>query len=353
MLFTDAQGAFDLFFPSRQDALVIAVPVGQHQIEIVFRDQRFNAGQVFLDRRHGARFRARRRHVFSAGDRQRQERLFVHPAGRTESGQLAEAVAAGHIGPQTETVQNPGHAQADRADGGLGDIGTAQFFLRLFFPVFGITGRENMVGQSFCRSVMEIVEQLIGRFKDIMRFRKYRDQVSGHIGILAPLTGKYKRDFADRSFGMVRYAVKNIIPGNNRLVGAIDCICGTQQDLRHVILQKVDNHQGAMFIPVIKTLAHFSRDPAERRGQAACAGGGAGNIFRKIGQFLDDIRLGGAGDGYDLHGVVPGRDHFIGPVFFKYHMIITAAETERTHGRPAGMFPVGKPGPQGSADIKW
>ncbi len=208
VLLTDIGSPVDLRLPAGKHPLFVAVAVGQHQIEVIVRDQLFNFVQLSFYGQHGPFFLTGRGHVFSPGRGQGQKGGLINPAGAAQGGQLAEAVPAHNIRGQAEPFEDIGHPQADRADRRLGDIRTAQGCFFLLFIGLVIAGREHIIGKRPAAGFPETGKMPVGRRKNVVGFRKGHGQRIRHIDILASLPRKQKGGFPGPGFpGAVKKTV--------------------------------------------------------------------------------------------------------------------------------------------------
>ena len=184
---TDPPGAFKGLIGSGEHTLVGAVDVGQHQIRY-FPGQGLQVRDGGLHGQHPSRVAVFSgiRHQAATRDTQAPEGFPIDPTRGTQGRQLPVTVSAGCIRPYLEIVQNRKHAKADGADGKLRHLGPAKVLglpAQLVFREARL--RIKVVPQGCGR-----VKMVSGTFNGLHEIGKTAGQVSTHMGILAPLSGK-------------------------------------------------------------------------------------------------------------------------------------------------------------------
>ena len=116
----------DLRRGAGEDTLLRRVAIGQYQIQTFFVQQLFNLGEGGGDRQHRAAVAVAGRHQFAAQARQGVQGRPVEAAGGAQGGQFAVAVAGTGVGANAEGGKNIESAEADGAEGRLGDFGRLQ-----------------------------------------------------------------------------------------------------------------------------------------------------------------------------------------------------------------------------------
>ena len=168
-----------------QDPLLRTVAVGKHHRQRLFREQALYLRQGGAHGQHGAG--RGRGHGGAAGGGELVEVRFLDPAGRTERGQFAEAVARGRVGDDPEAGEGLQHGQADGAERRLGRVGRPQ--LRLGVDRGGAGAGVEVVAER--RGALPV---RLGLFQRRERLGEHAGQLTPHADVLAALAGEQERE---------------------------------------------------------------------------------------------------------------------------------------------------------------
>jgi len=95
------------------------------------------------------------------------------------------------------------HGQADRTDGGLGEVGSVQYLL----PVLCAGRSRRNIGIEGFRDTDVAGADTVNRFQCTQAFGKRADEVAAHSGVLASLSREHEGQFARLAAFCVKYAL--------------------------------------------------------------------------------------------------------------------------------------------------
>ena len=188
-----------------------------------------------MDGEHGPGVgRPERRHQVAAETRELVQGGGVEHAGGAQGRQFAVAVAGEGVGLDAEPFENLQRAEADRADGRLGDLGPPE---RIFLG--GLVGRregERRVDQvresAGGVAVGEPGEDAVGVGQHVEDIGEQAGQIAHHADLLRPLAGEQDAEQAGRRAAAVGDAVRRVPAVGVRL--ALQFCRGGREEFRGV-----------------------------------------------------------------------------------------------------------------------
>ena len=304
-------GRVDRRASARDDALLRAVAVREHDVQAALRDQRLDVGQRREHRQHGAAVRAVAGHEVPADRRQRPEGRAVHASGRVQRDQLAVAVTGGRVGAQAEAAEHRQQPRFDRAERRLGDLGGRQGG-----PVGVAAGRVERGHGVDPRGQVGL------RLQRGEQLTEDHRRLGEHAGVLRPLSGEEEAEPAVGRADAVVHAVGQG-PGGVRA--------------RRELTQGRGDHG-------VQPVGLDHEDQAMGRGRPERAARAGGRLDERAPQSLQRGAQAGGVVGrqrHDLHGVVPGGGAAAVLVLFEHDVVVAAAEAEGAD--PCSPHAVGEP----------